>query len=224
MDQGLKQRLVGAGVIIALAVIFIPAILDNPDRDGDGAIETIPPEPFVVIRRIEAPDRSELEQQEAAVAEERLPDPGVQVAVDANVTAERINQTAAAKDPVPVTTPDPVPISTEERTQAATAALAEERDAAERRRETTSPSSPAGLAIAWSVQLGAFSKQANADRLYQQLLKDGYNAYLDPTKPPGNILYRVYVGPEIRQERANHLRDALHTAYGLNGMVVRYVP
>lgn len=44
MDGGLKQRLIGAVVLVALAVIFIPILLDN-QRDDMPAGSRIPPEP-----------------------------------------------------------------------------------------------------------------------------------------------------------------------------------
>ena len=51
MDQALKQRLVGATILIALAVIFLPLLLDGEGADGQ---RTQP---------IEIPDRPEVEFQ-----------------------------------------------------------------------------------------------------------------------------------------------------------------
>jgi len=46
MDQQLKQRLVGAAVLIALGVIFIPMLLDDSVRDEAGIRgSNIPPKP-----------------------------------------------------------------------------------------------------------------------------------------------------------------------------------
>ena len=46
-DQTLKQRLVGAVVITALAAIFVPMLFDDPIEDDDQSISelTIPPSP-----------------------------------------------------------------------------------------------------------------------------------------------------------------------------------
>ena len=39
MDEGLKQRLVGAVVLVLLAVIFIPMLLDSPPEPGKAGVE-----------------------------------------------------------------------------------------------------------------------------------------------------------------------------------------
>jgi len=46
METTLKQRLIGAAVIIALAVIFVPMILDGSGRQESVALNMeVPPEP-----------------------------------------------------------------------------------------------------------------------------------------------------------------------------------
>lgn len=55
MDQALKQRLIGASILIALAVIFIPMLLDDPvpeDVSDDRLSIPARPEPPVQTRRI----------------------------------------------------------------------------------------------------------------------------------------------------------------------------
>ena len=56
MDKVLKRRLIGASIIIALAVIFVPMLLVDPDsvRDGDGDAIDVPPMPDSAreVRRI----------------------------------------------------------------------------------------------------------------------------------------------------------------------------
>src|SRR6478752_5572 len=47
MDSGLKQRLLGAAVLVALAIIFVPMFLGNAPPKADSAIQNldIPPLP-----------------------------------------------------------------------------------------------------------------------------------------------------------------------------------
>src|SRR5258705_13992325 len=47
MDSGLKQRLLGAAVLVALAIIFVPMFLGNAPPKPDSAIQNldIPPLP-----------------------------------------------------------------------------------------------------------------------------------------------------------------------------------
>lgn len=87
---------------------------------------------------------------------------------------------------------------------------------------TTQPASLGGeVADAWTIQMGAFKDRANAQKVVSQLVSRGYRAYLG-THTPG--VYRVFVGPEIRRERADQLRDRVATDTGTRGVVVRYLP
>ena len=56
MDQALKQRLIGASILIALAVIFVPMLLDEPVQEEGPTTLDIPPrpQPPVHTRRIPA--------------------------------------------------------------------------------------------------------------------------------------------------------------------------
>jgi DedD protein len=50
MEQQLKQRLVGAVVLVSLAVIFIPVILEGPDDDWSPREHRVPDAPHVDYR------------------------------------------------------------------------------------------------------------------------------------------------------------------------------
>lgn len=52
MDDGLKQRLIGAIVLLAIAVIFIPALFDRQTLTPVDTVTQIPPMPVVVIEPI----------------------------------------------------------------------------------------------------------------------------------------------------------------------------
>ena len=45
MEQGLKERLVGATVLVVLAVVFVPMILDGPDAPPAAVPTTLAPVP-----------------------------------------------------------------------------------------------------------------------------------------------------------------------------------
>ncbi len=94
MDQRLKQRLVGAIVLISLAVIFIPVILEGPDDDWTPRVQEIPVPP-------------QIEYQ----AEVDLPVPAESPALVPEVTtpAELPVTEAPAADVTPPPAAEPVP-------------------------------------------------------------------------------------------------------------------
>lgn len=76
MDDGLKQRLVGAIVLVALAVIFIPMIFNDAKLGPEDIRVAIPPRPEVPLLEIKKPKvltRQAEKQQELTDAKEETP-------------------------------------------------------------------------------------------------------------------------------------------------------
>ena len=65
---------------------------------------------------------------------------------------------------------------------------------------------PAATTSAWAVQLGAFSNQSKAEQLVAELRKRRYAAFILEYRAGGQVLYRVRVGPE--QDRARAVETA----------------
>lgn len=71
MDDGLKQRLVGAVVLVAIAVIFIPMIFSDVKLTPEDIKATIPPKPQPPIVEIKMPEKPKTpEPQKEAVVQE----------------------------------------------------------------------------------------------------------------------------------------------------------
>jgi DedD protein len=75
-----------------------------------------------------------------------------------------------------------------------------------------------GVPVAWTLQLASFKDEANARALRKQLIGAGYKVY---TQRQTDI-YRVYVGPELKKERLESLKENLKGEYGLDGMIIRF--
>jgi DedD protein len=111
MDQRLKQRLVGAIVLISLAVIFIPVILEGPDDDWTPRVQEIPVPPLIEYQAevdLPVPAESPAPATEETTPAE-LPVTGVPaadvapppVAEPAPVKAEPVAEQPAPKPEVP---------------------------------------------------------------------------------------------------------------------------
>ncbi|MFT2112289.1 SPOR domain-containing protein [Marinomonas sp. 2405UD68-3] len=72
--------------------------------------------------------------------------------------------------------------------------------------------------VRWSVQIATFKSKSNADNLVKKLIKAKYAAYSITT----NSLYKVYVGPEIKREKAESYREKIEKEFRLNGLIVKY--
>jgi DedD protein len=194
LDNVFKQRMVGALVLIALAVVFLPMLFSRPDELREVRVNA-PAAPT-------APVVPEVKVQPAAVPE--TPAPRVAEAPPANppVTARASAQASAPSMPIA-----PAP------TVATPAAPPAQADSAGKL-------DPSGVPVSWSVQLASLSNRAGADSLQKSLRSQGYNAYVRSADGKN----RVFVGPLIDRAEAERLRDVINRQQNLKGFVVRFEP
>jgi DedD protein len=198
MDQMLKQRLIGAIVIIALAVIFIPMILEGPDDELSPRTQDMPPPPTIDYQT----------EVELAVPEEAS-EPAESLA---DTTTEQ--EVSAMPEP-PVSQPEAVSVETEAPAKPAEPAVAKPTSPAIPSRATTSISQGD-----WILQVGSFSQQANALSLRDRLKKSGYQASVKDVKSTGGTIHRVLVGPVSDRPAAEKLRNKLASEQKLTAMVL----
>lgn len=204
----MKKRLVGIAVLVLLAVIVLPLVLDGANEDALLADTRLPPPPAVpeAAALLEAPP-AELAAAEGGIARDHVP-------------AEPEPVVAPVVPPVAVAPAATAPALPAPATAAATPAAAAPVEAA------PAPAADprlAALAEAWDVQVAAVSSPDGAERLRGQLAKAGYKARI--VRAGG--LHKVVVGPELRRAAAEKLRDRLAADARVSkpkGMLVRYVP
>jgi len=200
MEQNLKQRLVGAIVLVSLAVIFIPIILEGPDDEWTPRNHSIPEPPQMDYRAsMQLPLPSDTAEPVTASAE-----PPTQAAVTPPAPTTPKPEPAPQPKPEPAPQPKPAP----EPVAAAKPAAA-----------TAVPASaPAALPAGWYVQVGSFSQQMNASGLRDRLKSAGYDGRLQAT----GSAYRVLVGPADTRKQAEIQRDKLLAGQQLKGIVIQH--
>lgn len=197
MDQNLKERLVGAAVLIILAVIFIPMFLSDVPISEDKITETnIPEKPEAFSSRIvplEAATESDAAETPAAPTSAETP-------------ADSTNRTETETLPEPATlTENEVPETDDEPLVT----------------EVVSDNSDVGL-TAWVVQLGSFSSEENAQSLNKQLREKKFPSFVEPVVREDSVIYRVRVGPELRRSNAEKLKSRIKSALDVDGILVQY--
>tara|TARA_Y100001949_G_scaffold174766_1_gene182941 strand:- start:5777 stop:6406 length:630 start_codon:yes stop_codon:yes gene_type:complete len=203
VDRRLLQRIVGALVLVALAVIFVPMLFNRDDADQQIAVDA-PAMP-------ETPAAPIIETQPVEV-----PEPAVEAIPE---DYEIIEEDSVAESSIPANPIYPVPAEAqpapEASEQAVTAAPPLMPENAEEQRLDT-----ANLPVSWSVQLASLSSRENAEKLQKTLRSQGYNAYIRTA----DGMNRVFVGPLVERAEANRLRDQLQRQHKLDGFVVRFKP
>lgn len=226
MDDALRQRLVGAAVIIALAVIFVPMLLDSPDESvrTQQVDLTIPPrtEPGVETRRLPLdPAMTAPRPETEAIAEgagndvaEPVPPPvsGGIAAVDAPAPQSQPTSpppAAAPAKPTPAPASDPPKPTPPPVAAPAVAAPA-----------VAAPVPAAGGRFL--AQFGSYAERANAEALVRDLAKAGVPATIE-TLPgtSGRSLHRVRSKPYATRTEADAARlSAQRQIAGLASSVV----
>jgi len=208
MDQKLKQRLTGAIVLVALAVIFVPIILEGPDDDWTPRSHSIPEQPQMDYRadmELELPKPMPVEEpRSGSVITEALELQEAAPAPDQPPQVEQQSAPATEKTPVPVAAP-PKPV------KAAPAPV---------------PPKPEKVAEptikGWFVQVGSFGQEMNASGLRERLKSAGYDARLHKVAIGKGYAYRVLVGPSSSRAAAEKTAARLKTGQQLAGMVIEY--
>ncbi|HET6782412.1 MAG TPA: SPOR domain-containing protein, partial [Pseudoxanthomonas sp.] len=73
--------------------------------------------------------------------------------------------------------------------------------------------------VGFAVQLGAFSKAADANALRDKLRAGGFSAFVEQVKTDKGTLSRVRVGPVASRADADKLKAQVAAKVGINGMV-----
>ncbi|KQN54635.1 cell division protein [Pseudomonas sp. Leaf48] len=214
LDKAYKQRMVGALVLVALAVIFLPMLFSRQDEQRQVIVEApaapqapalpqVQVEPVVVpepqaLPQEPVPSDEEIAQQEAPVvpAAPVAPAPTAKAVTPPPAPAPALAAKPATAPVQPITAAPGKPDTTQSRVDAN------------------------GLSVSWSVQLASLASRDSAEKLQKSLRSQGYNAYIRTADGKN----RVFVGPLIERAEADRLRDLLSRQQNLKGFVVRFQP
>ena len=190
MDRRVKERLLGASILIVLIVLIVPELLSGPASAPVGPrLPVSAPEP---VRNVTVD-----------LATAKPPEPALDAAA-----ASTAGGTAAGDDanvPPPAARGPVAPSSAVQRRAAPSAAASASTppraaSAAPLELPAAAPISPVAgkTAItghAWAVQLGSFASRANADKLVRQVKAQGFSVYVLSSGSRASQRHRVRIGP-----------------------------
>ncbi|WP_350404537.1 SPOR domain-containing protein [Pseudomonas sp. W17] len=213
LDNVYKQRMVGALVLVALAVIFLPMLFSREDEQRHVTVD-VPSAPQaaampqVQVEPVVVPEPQVLPEGSVPADEH---EPVVQQAPSTPIAPAPVVAPAptVASKPAPVAKPAPAPAPVPPQPVASA-----KPDTSQSRVDAN------GLSVSWSVQLASLSSRESAENLQKTLRSQGYNAYIRSAEGKN----RVFVGPLIERAEADRLRDLLGRQHNLKGFVVRFQP
>jgi len=212
MERQLKERLVGAAVLIAVAVVMVPEMFSG---SGSHAPESQKPS------RNAASESSESGQLKTYRIDLQQREPSVASSISSVQTIPSVPDTHA--DAIASTVPqsDTASSRATESGSSSLSSFSSERNAANvnSSRAASSASSHAMASPAnnpeggWSVQLGSFGAEATAKKIVTDAKSHGFSAFVTPAKVGGKTLYRVRVGPFSDRDAAQVALAKLKRSY-----------
>jgi len=182
MERALKERIIGAVILVLVVVLVVPIFLDGP-----------PDETEIVSERVLLPGQEDQKTQTVVLERDRE-DP---VPVASSPTPDRQEPAREEPKPVAVEQKQPEPQTTPPR------------PAPEPVKESVVEQPAASTTGMWAVQLGSFSNKDNAEKLAADLRKQGYAAFLSQMTTDSGQLHRVRIGPQKDRESAEAMASRL---------------
>jgi DedD protein len=198
MDRRVKERLVGATILVVLIVLIVPELLSGPQRLSSPSSSVSLPAPtrnvsvdLATSRATPTPQSAELTPPSSAVKSAEAPSAPPSVTtlggqadagpgLESRSSATKSSSSGTAKSGV------------------------------------SNEAQPLPARDSWSVQLGSFSSKANAEKLVHQLKARGLSAYIILSGSGSSSRFRVRMGPladhEAAQREVNKLKAVGHVA------------
>ncbi len=207
MERALKERIIGAAVLVLFVVLVVPIFLDGPPNDAE-----------MVSEPVLLPGQEEQKTQTVVLDRDRTePVPSTPAGETPQPKPEkRSPDTESTPKAAPPPAKEPV-VETEVRDEPVEDEPVEDEPVA----APVQASSPAVASTTgmWAVQLGSFSNKDNAEKLAADLRKQGYAAFLSQLQTDKGQLHRVRIGPQKDRESAEAMAGRL-LKVGHKGQVV----
>lgn len=200
MDTALKQRLVGASVLIALAVVVLPMLLGGrPDNSNPESQKIeLPPQPaeldFETRRYPVGEEKSSAPRKQESEPPRPLPSPKSSGETEPDMAQEPPGQDRPVQE-----SPPPV------------ASIEVESQKAPDLDPVESESVPTQNDGRYVVQVASFGAADNANRLSETLSSYGYDVRVDAVKSDVGTLHRVRVGPYASENDADGVVSKLQS-------------
>ena len=224
MASKFQNRLVGTVVLVALAVIVLPGLLDGQKKHYQDEFAAIP-----LVPKAGDKDENDLlppasqpipaQPPEGAAEEVRASNASNSSIDTANLPAN----TGAGLDAIPVERDSS---ASGRNTQAVvthhTTTDKTSTQPVTQQKTPVKDDTPAPQGKAYVVQLGALKNADKVNEIVSKLRASGYRVYTSPTTPVQGKITRILVGPEVSKDKLKASLGDLHSLSGLNGVVMNY--
>lgn len=221
-NVNIKQRIIGAIVLVSLGIIFIPLLLNGGDSSKQSLSgDNIPPMPKKLNRVL--PDAvspmvmpaakiisayPETASEKSSITDQKTPPSIVKKIKTTPVKATAVKNKDSARTTQTTVKTNNVPVT--------------KTVSGLKYQKVTKPVS-SNIRMAYTLQIASFSKKDNAVALQSKLRKKQYKAYIESVKTPKGRVYRLRVGPFLKFEQISAIKNRLEKQFKLkNTIIVKY--
>lgn len=217
MNDGLKQRIVGALVLLALGIIFIPVIFDKERIEPVDRVSQIPPEP-----QIERLPLSDAPVAPNPVSSSLSGGANGQFSIE---DAERYSEEKNDDAPNEINT---VQGENKQAVNEASDSLktsdANKLKAEHITRIKDKGESSVSAAQPWLLQVASYKYEAHAIELRNELIASGYKAFTKSVNTSSGARTRLYIGPNIRRSSLEKAKIKIDEKYRVTTILLKYTP
>jgi len=209
-----QNRLVGTIIVAAVAIIFLPDLLDGDKQTYQADFDNIPTAPNmnVKLEKKQFPKRDLSNTATLQLSEETPQDNTLRLVEDALIK-NSVDKTQST-DTVKVNALEQKKLSKPSSTAIKTEKTLDKK---------TIPTKLTNKQ-AWVIQLGSFRHKNNVKELLEKLKKNGYTAFTKPIKTKNGELTKVFIGPELRKKALEKKLPLLKKLTNVQGKVARFYP
>ena len=203
MRDTLKHRLVGAAVLAAAAVLFLPSFFKEKHVNAVSTKSQIPARPELVPVEYNAP----------------------QPVLDVQPAPSPETMFIPSDSPAPNEVPPTAEVSNTSAGSSSGGSSANGKIAASQVSSMASmPLNAQGLPDAWVVQVGSFTTKEAANKLRDELQADGLKAYVRSIPSGSSVITRVYIGPKLDKAQAQSIKAQIDKRLNIKSIVTRFQP
>jgi DedD protein len=200
MDQNIKNRLIGISVVFALAVIFLPMILDGSGVRKDKLEVVIPPQPVVTPN-----PEFETKIIELNASVEAVPELEPRF-VDEVSSENRVDRKDPVSEPPPKASEKPEP-----------------EVAAVKQPDVAKEEAPKSGGFSWVLQVGSFQDRSKALVQRDKLRKSNIAAvFIEQFNINDKPSYRVRLGPFVNREQTRVAQNKMKAKHDIDGIIMKY--
>ncbi|MBM37486.1 MAG: hypothetical protein CMO97_00285 [Woeseia sp.] len=201
MERALKERLIGAVVLVTFGVLVVPIFLDGSPKDS-----------ITVSEKILLPGQKKQDLKTIVLERERVnPIPSINNTNSENTKIEATNSHTVSD----LLTESNSKINFKNESSIKQLEEIEQKSQIKVLQNTKSST---GM---WTVQLGSFANKESAEKLYADLRKQGYAVFLSAFKNDIGQFHRVRIGPQKDKKSAELIAEKLINV-GHKGEVLPY--